>query len=123
MNTVLLVPSLLGVPLPEPPTGALQFLCRWYLRLLRLLDQIGVALPLPFKLTLAEGHLLLQAAYPLLRHGQRRVAGLGIIAGFRRAVVQHHVDPVPPSWLLPSCLNLPRGDPPVRGGRATPHQG
>ena len=47
-------------------------------------------------------------------HGLRRWLVFG---GARRVVVQHHVHPVPASARLPSCLYLPRGDPPVQGGQ------
>ena len=99
----------LPLPLPEPPPRAAPFLRR-----LQLVDQLGVAFLLQLKPPLEEGYVFLQEAYPLLGHGQLRLRSFD---GAWQGVVQHHVNPMPPSMWLSFRANLSRGDPPVQGGQ------
>lgn len=61
-------------------------------------QQSGVVPLFLLKLPLRKRHLLLQAAFALLGHGQLRLWSFG---GTRRVVVQHHVNPVPPAARVP----------------------
>ena len=57
------------------------------------------------------------SARALLGHRQRRPRPIRVGPVNGRAVVQHHVQPMPPAMGFPLGHQLPRRDPPIQGGQ------